>query len=101
MAMLPTLRFWSRGVSLNYGGLLCLCLVMSFALAPFAPTAFGQISTASINGTVRDATGSVIPEATLILTNVDTAVKKHTVSNAVVAYVFLNVAPGQYTLEAS
>ena len=63
--------------------------------------AYGQLSTSSITGSVRDATGSVIPEATVSLRNVDTAVQRQTVTNLAGNYVFLNIQPGRYTLEAS
>jgi hypothetical protein len=63
--------------------------------------AFPQTSTASINGTARDATGSVIPGATLVLRNVDTAVERRAESNDAGVYVFLNIIPGSYTLEVS
>jgi hypothetical protein len=59
-----------------------------------------QVSTASINGTVRDSLSAVIPQAELILRNLETGVERHTVSNSVGNYVFLNISPGRYTLRA-
>src|SRR5262245_36464651 len=59
-----------------------------------------QLSTASINGTVRDSSGSVVPNTTVVLKNADTSVERTTVSNASGNYVFLNIIPGTYTLEA-
>ena len=43
--------------------------------------AVAQTSTAAIHGTMQDATGAVIPEAKVVLTNVDTGVERRTVSN--------------------
>src|SRR5262245_40441538 len=63
-------------------------------------TLYGQLSTASVNGTVRDASGSVVPEAAVVLRNVDTGVERHAVSNLAGNYVFVNIPPGSYTLEA-
>jgi hypothetical protein len=64
-------------------------------------TAYGQLSTASVNGTVRDASGSVIPGALVVLRNQDTGVGRQAVTNDAGNYVFLNILPGAYTLEAS
>src|SRR5258708_5609159 len=62
--------------------------------------AYAQLSTASINGTVRDSTGSIVPGAAIVLRNSDTSVERSTLSNAAGNYVFLNIIPGSYTLEA-
>src|SRR5437867_4206721 len=85
----------------NCRALLFFCFFAALEFAPFAPNAFGQISTASINGTVRDATGAVVPDATILLTNVNTGVQKRTVSNEAGVYVILSILTGTYTLEAS
>jgi len=77
-----------------------LMLSVCTALALAAP-AFGQISTASINGTVTDATGAVIPNAQVVLTNVATGVRQRVESNTVGNYRITNIQPGNYTLEAS
>ena len=60
-----------------------------------------QTSSASITGTVRDTSGSVIPAAILVLRNAGTSVELRTSSNEVGVYTFLNVNPGGYTLETS
>jgi hypothetical protein len=62
---------------------------------------FAQLSTASLNGFVRDPSGANIPNATVVLRNVDTSVEKRTVSNSAGAYALLDITPGRYTLEAS
>ncbi|WP_321471193.1 carboxypeptidase regulatory-like domain-containing protein [uncultured Paludibaculum sp.] len=58
-----------------------------------------QQSAAALNGIVRDTAGSVVPDAQLVLANVDTGVERRTVSNATGNYVFLNIPPGAYTLQ--
>src|SRR5437016_843545 len=83
-------------VLLGWSALLLL-LILTCAVAPLADA---QLSTASINGTVRDATGSVIPDVTIILRNINTSVEKSVTTNQAGIYAFLNVQPGAYTLEA-
>jgi hypothetical protein len=60
-----------------------------------------QLSSASLTGTVKDASGAVVVNATVVLRNVDTTVEHNTVSNEAGNYVFLNLTPGKYTLTAS
>jgi len=56
-------------------------------------------NTASINGTIRDVTGAVVPQATVVLKNVETGVERTTVSNDVGVYVLQGILPGKYTIE--
>src|SRR5215471_16288907 len=70
-------------------------------LVVFSTNVYGQLSTASINGTVRDATGSLVPDAAVVLRNLETTVERRTLSNDAGNYVFLNIPPGNYALEAS
>src|ERR1051326_9409289 len=68
----------------------------------FATTAlYAQISNASINGTVRDATGAGVPETAILLRNTATGVETRTITNDQGIYIILNILPGNYTLEAS
>ncbi len=60
-----------------------------------------QLSTASVNGVVRDSSGAVVPDVSMVLHNVDTGVDRKTVTNGSGAYVLLNIPPGPYSLEAS
>src|SRR6266436_3900589 len=72
-----------------------------FVLAALLSAAvYAQLSTSSITGTVRDSSGSVIPGASVSLRNVNTAVERQSVTNDSGNYVFLNIQPGRYTLEA-
>jgi hypothetical protein len=68
----------------------------------FVPgSAKAQLSAGSVTGIVRDSTGSVIAGASVTLRNVETTVQHKTVSNDAGNYVFLNIGPGRYVLEAS
>ena len=60
-----------------------------------------QLSAGSVTGVVRDATGSVVAHASVVLRNVDTTIQHTTVSNDAGNYVFLSLGPGKYVLEAS
>jgi hypothetical protein len=63
--------------------------------------AIAQTSSAVINGTIRDSSGSAVPGAGLILRNVGTNVELRTASNDSGVFSFLNINPGTYTLETS
>lgn len=63
--------------------------------------AYAQLSTASLNGDVKDQQGAVIANATLTLRNVETSVVNTTVSNGSGAYLLQNIPPGRYLLQAT
>jgi len=75
-----------------FPALLVLCTVMTAA-------ARAQ-SSASINGTVIDAQGGVLPGVTLTLRNSDTGVVRTAVSEADGAYRFAGLPPGRYDLKS-
>jgi hypothetical protein len=74
---------------------------LSFLILLLAGSATAQVSSASVNGVIRDPNGAVIPGATIVLTSVDTSVERTSVSNGSGAYVFLDITPGRYTVAAS
>jgi hypothetical protein len=74
-------------------------LIITLLLSPGSAKA--QLSAGSVTGIVRDASGSVVANASVTLRNVDTTVRHTTVSNDAGNYVFLNLGPGRYVLEAS
>ena len=76
------------------------CLV-GLVLLICVGSARAQVSTASVNGAVRDPKGAVIAGATVTLTNVETAVEHPTVTNGAGEYAILNVTPGHYTLNTT
>jgi len=75
----------------RFFSLLLFGAVLTLATTPL----FAQLSTASLNGVVRDSTGAVVPKASVVLRNSDTAVEHTTVSNDSGAYAFLDVNPGR------
>jgi hypothetical protein len=54
-----------------------------------------------ISGTVKDATGAVIPRATVSITNAETGVRQVLSTDDNGAFSFLNVQVGRYNLEAA
>ena len=64
-----------------------------------APAAWAQQQTGRIDGVVTDATGGVVPGATVLLTGANTG-QLETTSTANGDYHFLNLAPGTYTVAA-
>jgi outer membrane receptor protein involved in Fe transport len=76
-----------------------VCLLSCILL--LSGTGFAQLSTASLSGAVRDPNGAVVPGAKVVLRNVATGVEKTTTSNGEGAYLFLDITPGGYTVQAS
>jgi hypothetical protein len=68
-------------------------LVCLLAVLAVAAPAFAQFDTASVVGTVRDASGGAIPGATVTLTNTATGVAVTKTSNSSGAYEFITVRP--------
>jgi hypothetical protein len=58
-------------------------------------------ATATVNGTVRDSSGAVIPDATIGLRSQATNLERTVTTNAVGAYVIPQVQPGDYELKVS
>ena len=77
----------------SYAVVLFACL-----LVLSAGSAFAQLSSATLNGTVRDASGAVIANASVTLRNVDTTIERKTTTNDTGSYVFTEVPPARYTL---
>jgi hypothetical protein len=74
-------------------------LVLLFLLA-LARTSAAQFETASVVGTVRDASGAVISDAKVTLTGLETGVTQTRASDADGAFEFFNVRIGTYAVTA-
>ena len=77
-----------------------ICAALVAALLAFSPAAQAQ-ENATVNGTVTDSSGAVIPNANVTLTNTATGVVRTVTSNSVGAYRFPNVGIGTYTLDVT
>jgi hypothetical protein len=60
-----------------------------------------QLSSAAVNGTVKDNTGAAVPKAVVVLQNTATSVERSTLTNDGGNYAFPSVAPGRYTVRVS
>ena len=72
-------------------------LLLMFVLF-FTSPAFSQLTTADIVGTVTDATGAVVPNATIALTNLATNEKRTALSNGSGDYNFTLLPVGHYSI---
>lgn len=54
----------------------CFCRSL-FVLSLFSMAAFAQVNTASLSGTVMDASGAMVPDAKVVATNKATGVAFH------------------------
>ena len=79
----------------------CLVAALIGLLMGFPTSVKAQRSTASINGTVRDPSGAVIPGAALTLINTQTSERLTATTNEAGSYVILNITPGKYQLQAA
>jgi hypothetical protein len=85
-----------RKLSLRAVLVVCLLATLSIASRPL----LAQIDTGSITGTVLDPSGAVVAGAKITLTNVATSVRAVTRSTATGNYVFSELIPGTYSIEA-
>ena len=81
---------WAKAV-------VCLLAVTAFLAVP----AQAQLTVGSVTGTVVDATGAVIPGATVTLTNQATGVTREQETSSTGSFAFERVRPGAYSLRVS
>src|SRR5947208_13783353 len=72
---------------------ICVLLV---AAALSVSTAFSQLVSATIVGSVADSSGAVVANAKITLTETNTGVDRATVSNASGNFTYPNLPPGRY-----
>ena len=86
-------------------GILTKALAGMFSLVAvlglFACPAFAQNTSSSISGTVVDASGAVIPNASISVHNNATGQTLSATSDARGAYTITNIQPGSYTVTAT
>src|SRR6185295_5943709 len=72
--------------------------VTSVVFFTLAASLYGQLS--SLNGTVADPTGAVIPGASITLLNTETGAQRDTTADGQGRYTMPQLAPGKYKLTA-
>ena len=78
----------------------CSAALASLVFAFVCSTAFAQISTGTITGTISDQNGAVIPDAAISVTNTGTGDVRRTSTNSTGDFVVTALNPGKYTIRA-
>jgi hypothetical protein len=81
--------------AMSLGRVACLLLLLVLIATP---SAVAQTSMGSVNGTVTDGTGGLVPGAAVTLVSEATNVQSVRQTNQNGYFVFVNVRPGAYTL---
>jgi len=76
---------------------ICILLLCSV----FTVTMFAQNSNSTVQGTVQDTSGAVVPGATVDLTNVGTGQTLTTTSKSDGFYNFTNLSPSNYKVSVT
>jgi hypothetical protein len=76
-----------------------IAVVVFAAIAAWS--AFGQLSTATLSGTVTDRTGALIPNAQIHITNIDTGAVRDVASNDHGFFTAPNLQAGNYAVKVS
>src|SRR5579862_8214890 len=74
------------------------CALLAIALCLLSSQAFGQKDSATLIGSVRDATGAVIPRANVTARNLTTGVDVRTFTNQQGEYLISPLRVGEYSL---
>jgi len=73
-------------------------IIIFLLIAGGACSAFAQTSTSTLTGTVQDATGALLPNVAVTVTNTDRNTTQSTVTNEAGAYVLPALNPGNYSV---
>ena len=80
---------------LTFPRLVVICLLALLS----ASAAYSQTTFATITGTVQDATGAVVPKATVTATNTETNIKTSTTPNEAGNYTLAQLREGTYEVK--
>jgi hypothetical protein len=80
------------------GPVTCVLLILTFALFTFAQT---QITTGTIQGTVTDANGAIVPGASVEIKNLGTNLSRTLMTDEGGRFVALALPPGPYSVTVS
>src|SRR5207253_7669164 len=90
-----------KGVEIDMKKDVVKCLVLAMLVFVLTSASVWAQSTAEISGSIKDASGAVLPGAEVTVTQTETGIARNTVSNETGAYVLPNLPLGPYKLEAS
>ncbi len=76
-------------------------LLLGSGASLFSPALYAQAISGDLVGTVADATGAVVPNATVTAVNAATGVRAAASTNAAGAYRLTNLLPGNYNVSAA
>src|SRR5713226_5843000 len=77
---------------------ICALVILTIALSAFAQT---QITTGTIQGTVTDANGAIVPGASVEIKNLDTNLSRTLTTDDGGRFVALGLPPGPYSITVS
>ena len=83
------------------GRLTYLCLTCLLLLLVQTQTVFGQVDQGSVEGTVQDASGAVVPNAKVTLLNKDQGLSLETTTKSSGEYIFSPIKIGNYSLSVT
>ena len=99
MKMQTIIKGNDQGYGCSRSAILRLLLSVAVIAAAFIPAAVqAQITAGSINGQVRDATQSVIADATVTVKNIDTSAARTATTTKDGRYIFSQLIPGNYVV---
>ncbi|TAM79207.1 MAG: carboxypeptidase regulatory-like domain-containing protein [Acidobacteria bacterium] len=78
-----------------------LCFVLLLCFGAMLPTAWAQGPVGTINGTILDPGGAVVPGAAVVATNLATGIESKTTSTSAGAYTLPYLPSGTYSIRAS
>lgn len=91
----------SRSIAVRFSQLKLFSVLLGIPLVLMSSAAYAQLSSASVNGTVKDPSGAVIPGANVNIRATATGVSRTAATNNAGDYAFVDLDPGSYTLEVS
>jgi Carboxypeptidase regulatory-like domain len=80
---------------------LVLLLIIIMCVGSVMPAFAQSTNTGTVVGTVTDATGAAVSDATVSLTDASTKIARNTNTNSSGRYIFVDVEPGDYALRIS
>ena len=75
--------------------------LVAFVIFATAPNGFGQITSATISGTVKDQTQGILPGVDVVVKNVDTGLSRSAITDANGYFTIPGLPPGTYETRGS